>query len=262
MSTDLWTMDQLTQRVAASLHARQSTTVGEEHPRSGDASLDMKRAPSPSTRADAGQLNGRVREVPDARTIRWYQTTGIVDRPVAMRGRTALYGRRHLLQLLAIKRLQARGLSLAGIQAELAGASDPMLERVAGEPEPAEDGTPGARSSPDPGSTVPDEAEPSGRTRFWATPPNGSIATAGAPAADPSLDRTVDVVGIRIADGLTLLFDQPGRPISADDATAIRATAGPLVQLVRQRDLLGGANPSAAPGSEPYDHSERGKDNP
>ena len=55
----------------------------------------------------AGQANGRVREVPDRRTIRYYTTLGLIDRPARMRGRTALYGRRHLLQLVAIKRLQA-----------------------------------------------------------------------------------------------------------------------------------------------------------
>ena len=50
-----------------------------------------------------------------------------------MRGRTALYSRRHLLQLVAIKRLQARGLSLAQVQEQLLGASDAMLGRLANE---------------------------------------------------------------------------------------------------------------------------------
>src|SRR5262245_45243958 len=56
-----------------------------------------------------GPHNSRIREVPDRRTIRYYTTLGLIDRPAEMRGRTALYGRRHLLQLVAIKRLQARG---------------------------------------------------------------------------------------------------------------------------------------------------------
>ena len=34
----------------------------------------------------AGQANGRVRDVPDARTIRYYTTLGLIDRPAAMRG--------------------------------------------------------------------------------------------------------------------------------------------------------------------------------
>ena len=57
----------------------------------------------------AGSPNGRVREIPDRRTIRYYTTLGIVDRPLEMQGRSAFYGQRHLLQLVAIKRLQAQG---------------------------------------------------------------------------------------------------------------------------------------------------------
>src|SRR5215813_8139736 len=75
--------------------------------------------------------NGRVTPVPDRRLIRWYATIGLVDRPLASQGRTARYGPRHLLQLVAIKRLQARGLALAEIQAQLAGATNAMLTRIA-----------------------------------------------------------------------------------------------------------------------------------
>jgi DNA-binding transcriptional MerR regulator len=78
-----------------------------------------------------GQPSGRVRAVPDRRAIRWYTTIGLIDRPVAYRGRTALYGPRHLLQLVAVKRLQAKGLPLVTIQQELAGATDTQLARVA-----------------------------------------------------------------------------------------------------------------------------------
>ncbi len=79
----------------------------------------------------AGPPSARVRAVPDRRAIRWYTTIGLIDRPVAHRGRTALYGPRHLLQLVAVKRLQARGLPLVAIQQELAGATDTQLARVA-----------------------------------------------------------------------------------------------------------------------------------
>src|SRR6188474_600869 len=82
-----------------------------------------------------GAPNGRVRDVPDRRAIRWYTTTGLVDRPAGMRGRTALYGPRHLLQLVAVKRRQAQGHSLAAIQAELAGAADADLAVAARVPE-------------------------------------------------------------------------------------------------------------------------------
>src|SRR5215467_11186889 len=78
-----------------------------------------------------GQTNGQVRDVPDPRTIRYYTTLGLVDRPAEMRGRTAYYGLRHLMQLAAIKRLQARGLSLAEVQQELLGLSDSALASLA-----------------------------------------------------------------------------------------------------------------------------------
>ncbi len=81
-----------------------------------------------------GQASGRVRDVPDRRTIRYYTTLGLIDRPAAMRGRTALYGVRHVLQLAAVKRLQAQGLSLAEVQARLVGLTNAALRSLAGLP--------------------------------------------------------------------------------------------------------------------------------
>src|SRR5436309_12298236 len=79
----------------------------------------------------AGAGSGRVRDVPDRRTVRYYTTLGLIDRPAEMRGRTALYGRRHLLQLVAIKRLQSQGLTLAELQQRLLGQTTAALERLA-----------------------------------------------------------------------------------------------------------------------------------
>src|ERR1700738_5199072 len=101
-ATPLWTIDELSTQVALAL------------------SVDY-----------AGQGNGQVREVPDRRPIRYYTTLGLLDRPAEMRGRTALYGRRHLLQLVAIKRLQANGLTLAQLQERLLGMTDAALAEVA-----------------------------------------------------------------------------------------------------------------------------------
>src|SRR4051812_31055524 len=86
-----------------------------------------------------GQPNGQVRDVPDRRSIRYYTTLGLIDRPADMRGRTALYNRRHLMQIVAIKRLQARGLSLAEIQRQLVGLPDAALSRLARLPADFED---------------------------------------------------------------------------------------------------------------------------
>src|SRR5207248_4528437 len=91
-----------------------------------------------------GAPNGRVRDVPDPRSIRYYTTLGLLDRPAEMRGRTALYGRRHLWQLAAIKRLQARGLSLAEVQRQLVGLTDAMLSQLARVSADGADGPPAA----------------------------------------------------------------------------------------------------------------------
>lgn len=74
------------------------------------------------------------------RTVRLYATQGLIDRP-GKEGRSAIYGRRHLLQLLLIRTLARRGLSLAAI-APLAACGDAELleqllhlgEQPAGEP--------------------------------------------------------------------------------------------------------------------------------
>ncbi len=93
--------------------------------------------------AEVRVANGRVTGVPDGRLIRWYATIGLVDRPLIGRGRVARYGTRHLLQLVAVKRLQAQGLPLTEIQLRLAGATDATLRRIAALPpgvdEPAQD---------------------------------------------------------------------------------------------------------------------------
>src|SRR5262249_18753924 len=112
--------------------------------------------------------NGQVRDRPDVRTIRYYGTLGLVDRPAEMTGRTALYGDRHLLQVLAVKALQARGATLADVQRTLVGASEPELRARGGPGLPA---ALAATAGPPPAR--PDRA-------FWRTPPSPA---APAPAA-------------------------------------------------------------------------------
>jgi DNA-binding transcriptional MerR regulator len=146
-----------------------------------------------------GQPSGRVREVPNGRTIRWYTTIGLVDRPAAMRGRTALYGRRHLLQLVAVKRLQAAGRPLAEVQEELLGRTDTELARIAQVPAPKRD-------------------------RFWAVAP-----------AEKNVDSVTSerVHGIRW-NGVTVLMH---RAPTTEELTAIEQAAAPLLELLDQLGL-------------------------
>jgi DNA-binding transcriptional MerR regulator len=189
-----------------------------------------------------GPPNDRVREVPDERTIRYYTTLGLIDRPAAMSGRTALYGRRHLLQLVAIKRLQAKGLSLAEIQTELLGLADPTLARLARVPAEAE--APAAVAN-----STRVRRQPARRRRadtFWrdmpAPPARGRADADGSLAASASGNEAngvpVTYQGIPVSDELTLLVASR-RPLTDDDTQAVRTAAQPLLQLLQTRRLIG-----------------------
>ena len=75
----------------------------------------------------ATATDGRVRARPDARTVRYYQTLGLVSRPRYV-GRSARYGWLHLLQVLAVKLLQGQGHTLSQLQGTLAGVDPGQLE--------------------------------------------------------------------------------------------------------------------------------------
>lgn len=216
------------------------------------------------------QPNGRIREVPDVRTIRWYTSIGLLDRPAAMRGRTALYGRPHLAQLVAIKRLQAGGLTVAAVQERLLGADAAAIEAIAMLPADLDD-LPGRDNQREPHDsrsqdshsldpldrneptepTEPDSltAEPAPRARFWtsrAAPRTAEETLApakdyAAPAAEPSSDVPAVaaaaplVHGLRLAADVTLLLP-PGRVPDAADRAALAEAARPLLDLL---DRLG-----------------------
>jgi DNA-binding transcriptional MerR regulator len=76
--------------------------------------------------------DGRIAAGVDARGIRYYQALGVLDRPVRYDGRRAVYGYRHLLQLLAVKKLQQEGHPLQLIQRALAGRTTEGLEEAIG----------------------------------------------------------------------------------------------------------------------------------
>jgi DNA-binding transcriptional MerR regulator len=77
-------------------------------------------------------VNAAARARPTERTIRFYVTRGLVSPPEG-RGTAAIYGYRHLLQVLAIKLRQMEGATLETIVKELAGlAGDVVERRVAG----------------------------------------------------------------------------------------------------------------------------------
>ncbi|MBT2228891.1 helix-turn-helix domain-containing protein [Nonomuraea sp. NEAU-A123] len=157
-------------------------------------------------RAHAQPLNGRVRDVPGERLIRWYTTIGLVDPPLTRRGRIAQYGRRHLLQLVAIKRLQAAGRSIAEIQIALTGATDTTLEQTArpGRSPWDEDaaalrtvaGEAATEATAPQSAGFPDEAGlPNGETPKATTPHDDSAAGSGSPRGRFWAERPADGTG-------------------------------------------------------------------
>jgi len=168
----------------------------------------------------SARANGRVRDVPTERIIRWYATVGLVDPPLSRQGRVAQYGRRHLLQLVAVKRRQAEGQSLALIQAELAGATDETLATIAGLP----GGQPGPASTAVGGTAT---------ARFWASRPSQPLPAAASPAGL--------IHGVRLAPGVTLMLEDAGHEPGPAELAEIVDAARPLLRELTRRGLLKGA---------------------
>jgi DNA-binding transcriptional MerR regulator len=64
-----------------------------------------------------------------ARTVRLYATEGLIDRP-GKEGRRAVYGQRHLLQLLLVRSLARRGLSLSAIAPLVVSPDEELLQQL------------------------------------------------------------------------------------------------------------------------------------
>lgn len=222
----------------------------------------------------AGAPNGRVRELPDQRVLRWYTSIGVVDRPIGGRGRGARYGPRHLRQLVAVKQLQAHGLALAEIQARLAGIGDDELARIAPLPPevlapavvvaappaptvPAPTAAPTLASPPD-GAQVPplprfDRADSSSR-RFWAFEPAAAEHRdpPAAGAAGPTGER-IDVrplAGLELAPGALLVLTAAPHP---DDLAEFAEAARPLLAALARRGLI----PRSVSPTEPTEGATR-----
>jgi hypothetical protein len=190
-----------------------------------------------------GAPNGRVRDLPDRRAIRWYTTIGLVDKPLGMRGRTALYGPRHLQQLVAIKRRQAEGRSLAEIQVEFSWLSPEQLGEVSRVPQ-------GLLVAE--GGLTPDHAAGAARLRFWAESPSASQPPPPPDSSVPDHPRpdhagrrvttrpvaTDQVSAVALGGGVILLV-----PHTVDDRDRgdIAAAAAPLLTLLAARGLTDGS---------------------
>jgi len=167
--------------------------------------------------------NGQVRAVPDERTIRYYAAIGLLDRPVGQRGRTSLYGKRHLAQIVSIKRLQGAGRSLADIRQLWPTLDDPTLERMSG--------------------VTLTRAGKTARRDFWKREP--LPAPPAAPASPyrsppPSPPQTPFELRLELAPDISLVVaigDDVALSLSPADVRALRAAAAPLVAELAMRGL-------------------------
>ena len=193
-----------------------------------------------------GVRSGRVQNLPDARAIRWYQTFSILDRPASFRGRTALYTRRHVLQLAAVKKLQAAGFPLAEIQRGLAGKTDRELAGAAGLTVKRVDQLVAeavAQRAADASARLVAAAKPAVRasTAFWTARPSRTTA-APSPAA-----ATLQSQGVGQSVGLIW----NGRALSAAEAEMLSRLARPLVDFLVSQGAIAVTEPATPVPPEP-----------
>jgi DNA-binding transcriptional MerR regulator len=84
------------------------------------------------TESGLAQERGTVSEVPDERTIRYYLTEGLVPPAEDKQGTASVFGYRHLLQLLVVKKLQSEHLPIRKIRDLVDGRTERELERLLG----------------------------------------------------------------------------------------------------------------------------------
>lgn len=178
-------------------------------------------------RLDVRPEDGRVSAAPDARSVRYYQTIGVVDRPGRYEGRRALYGYRHLLQLLAVKQFQQEGHPLHLIQQSLAGCPTKVLEEALGvvlaglgpSPQPTV-----AAAPPTQADAAPSQAsgQPTGRA---APSPSGPSLDRLPPAAAPQPAVPAALIAACVAPGITVTIDPA---LVSDPNAVLRSVAAAL----------------------------------
>lgn len=166
--------------------------------------------------------NGQVRAVPDDRTVRYYAAQGLLDRPAAMRGRTALYGSRHLAQIVAIKRMQTAGHSLADIQQMWSQLDDSTLSRISG-------------------VVLPTGGKRAGRKDFWKQSPDTTPAIPHVTRPVPQRGMQPAELRVEVLPGVSVVVALPTErsiSISPADVHAVRVAAAAVVTELANRGLI------------------------
>jgi DNA-binding transcriptional MerR regulator len=78
------------------------------------------------------QHRGTVSLVPDERTIRYYVSEGLIQSADEKQGTASVFSYKHLLQLVAVKKLQAEHLPIKKIRELVSGKDEQQLENLLG----------------------------------------------------------------------------------------------------------------------------------
>ncbi len=81
---------------------------------------------------DLEQPRGTVTSLPDERTIRYYLAEGLIQPPEEKQGTASVFGYINLLQLVAVKQLQAEHLPIRKIRELVTGKNEQELETLLG----------------------------------------------------------------------------------------------------------------------------------
>jgi len=178
-------------------------------------------------------MNRQASSIPNERALRYYTTIGLLERPAEMRGRTALYSWRHLLQVVAIKRLQAQGLSLVDVQQRLSGRPDSALAAIARLPEMPSQKDLEVR-------IVPKEDKKAKRPRrkqaFWTLSGDGVSDTLSRPETEVSSSSYTDLQHLQLHRDLMLIWT--GNAVSHHDLAVLKQAARPLIEEMTRHGLL------------------------
>lgn len=163
------------------------------------------------------QVRYKVTDVPTRRTIQYYLSRGLVDRP-GRRGRRAVFFYRHLLQVLAVKKLQNDYLPLRKIAEITRTSSERDLENILM-------GERGALSPVAPSDTPPAARPPWTSWRKVRIDDHLELSVEeGFNLLDPSVD--LDVINAKILNALSVLA-LPGPGSGAHDSSVSLPEFGP-----------------------------------
>ena len=183
------------------------------------------------TEAGPMQERGTVSEVPDERTVRYYLTEGLLSPAEEKQGTASVFGYLHLLQLLAVKNLQAQHLPIRKIRELVESRSEHDLERLLGI-EPKQAGKHAALSYLESLLTqtrsLPPPAPPA--AKFSASAAQSNVVPSAAPQTAAQGRATGTWERIELEPGLELHIHSAYRPPA--EAKRLRRLAAAVMHAV------------------------------